>query len=210
MPNLRTNVVNTEKFPVNDRPKQSAYTGLDLDRDLHSLSRTIKALQVRLADLEGAREVDQENIASLQQQLRQLERQQEQGRIEDARKQVGRDRLLADKLKEELRLSIRAAVEEILPQRRRDRSSIYEPTKQPKNPPMPMPMHLGRVEKAASAVPRLVLYGLLMIVSCLAVVFAINSEALYALLEPTQITITILLVMFILSVVVILFTHSER
>ena len=210
MPNLRTNVVNTEKFAVNDYPKQSAYTDLDLDRDLHSLRSKVKTLQIQLANLEGAREVDRENIANLQQQLRQLERQQEQNRIEDAKRQIGRDRLIEDKLKEDFRSSIRAAVEEILPLRRRDRSDIPEPAIQPKNPPMPVPMHLGRVEKAASAVPRFVLYGLLMLASCLAVVFAINSDALYALIEPAQSTITILLVMFILSVVVILLTHSER
>ena len=207
MPNLRNNVVNTEKFPANDLPKQSAYT--DLDRDLYSLRSEIKALQIQVADLKGAHEVARENIANLQQQLRQLEQQQEQNRIEEAKRQIGRDRLIADKLREDFMSSVRAAVEEILPQRRRDRSHIPEPAAQPKNPSMPVPMHLGRVEKAASAVPRLVLYGLLMIVSCLAVVFAINPEALYALLEPTQTTVIILLVMFILSVVVILFTHSE-
>lgn len=208
--NQRNGLVNPEKVPANSIRERGALSPpLPINRE-PSLERsgTVEALAKRISELESARRMDRETVLALEKELYQLKEQIKYNRIEDSKRLAARESQTVERLKEHFQSSIRAAVEGILP-RRRDRSQLPEPTRQPKNPPMPTAMQLGRVERAASAVPRLVLYGLLTIATCLAVVFAINPQALSVLIDPTETAIAVLLVAFLISCVVILLTHSE-
>ena len=169
---------------------------------------TIEALQIQVAKLQGDSQVKAQTIEALQRQIRQIEQQRQYDRIDDSKRQQARELQTEERLKNHFYAAVRSAVEEIIP--RRNRSRIPEPTSQPMNPPMPIQRKPGQVEAIAGGVPRLVMYGLVAIASCLSVVFLFNPSFLYSLIEPTQTSLSILLSIIIVSGGVILLAHSWK
>ena len=166
----------------------------------------LQQAKVQLAKQSGDIKENRETIEALRRQLYQIEQQRQIDRIDDNKRQHARELQMEERLKRDFAAAVRPAVEEIIPQR--DRSRIPEPARQPMNPPMPIQRSPGRVEAIAGGVPRLVMYGLVLIFSFLSIVFLVDSSFLYSLLEPTRKTLSILLSIIIVSGGVILLANS--
>ncbi len=166
----------------------------------------LQQAKVQLAKLQGDSKENRETIEALQRQFYQTEQQRQRDRTDDSKRQQARELQTEERLKNHFYAAVRPAVEEIIPQR--DRSCIPEPARQPMNPPMPSQRKPGRVEAIAGGVPRLVMYGLIAIFSCLSAVFLFNPDVFYNLLVPTKTTLSILLSTIIVSGGVILLANS--
>ena len=176
----------------------------------------VEALQLKVAKLGGTNQVIQGDLDALVQRSRQLEKQRQEERMDDAKRLKVREQQTEARIINNMAGIVRPIVEEILPQR--NRRQTYEsanrspsgPASQPMNPPMPSQLKLSRVEVMAGVVPRLVMYGLLATFSCLIIVFLIDQRFVDDMLLPTQQTLSILLSIIILSGGVILFANSKE